>query len=239
MKELRGRGHEVRLCWVVHEPLIRDDANVSIDVIKPSLVREWQPDALIFEDGLFVGEPRIPMPLLRELEMKGAVVILQEGCDREDQERWKEFYHSRGIEVERAINPRDEQPVCRAFHDRYLRTSVGELREHTKYKDENIYAGVSSIAAAWAYPLRAWHNALLIGGKNVHIKAYGNEKIHMDSFPVYGVLVEDNLRTEAVFFAGILWDPPDDSEDFDNHIYLANLVEWLHRRRGETLNTGW
>lgn len=239
VRELRTRGHEVRLCWAVHEPLIRDASNVGADLISPSLVSEWQPQALIFEDGLFVGESRIPMSLLQELEMKGSVVIIEVGGYSGDRERYDEFLQSRGIEIEKAIDTRHEQPVCRAFYDRYLRTSVDELRKHSRYKDERIYSGVGSIAAAWAYPLSSWSNALIVGGKNVHIKAYGNERIHQASFPVYGVLVEHDFLTEAIFVGGIIWDPPDDSEDFDNHIYLANLLEWMHQRRTETLSTGW
>lgn len=179
------------------------------------------------------------MSLLQELEVKGSVVILEVGGYIEDRDRYDEFLRSRGIEVEKAIDSNQEQPACRAFFDRYIRTSVDELRQHSHYKDESIYSGVSSIAAAWAYPLRTSFNALIAGGKNVHIKAYGNERIHQQSFPVYGVLVEQNFLTEAVFLGGIIWDPPDDSEDFDNQIYLANLLEWLHQRRTQMLNTGW
>lgn len=238
--ELRRRGHEVRLCWAVHEALKEDDLNVNADLVAPSAVREWQPQVLIFEDGLFAGDPRIPMALLEELEMKGSVVILEVGGYSQERGRWDEFLQSRGIEIEKPVERHHEQPVCRAFYDRWLRTSVDELREHSQYKDKRIYSGVVSIAAAWAYPLRSCFNTLVTGGKNVHIKAYGNERLHMTPFPVYGCLVEHNFLTEAIFAGGIIWDPPDDSEDFDNHLYLANLVEWLHRRRTEMLNNnGW
>jgi len=73
------------------------------------------------------------MPLLQELEMKGSVVILEVGDYSGDKDRYDEFLQSRGIEIEKAIDSHQEQPVCRAFYDRYLRTSVNELREHSRY----------------------------------------------------------------------------------------------------------
>jgi hypothetical protein len=238
VNELRKRGHEVRLCWAVHE--LVDDSDINKDLVAPDSVREWQPDALIFERSLFVGDPKIPFSLLQELEMKGSVVILEiDDYDRR-KDKYLEFLESRGIAIEEAADSRSERPKCRAFFDRYLRTSVEELRKHSIYKDDHIYSGVTSIAAASALPVKSgFAHALIVGGKNVHIKAYGDERLHQQPFPVYGVLVENCFRTEALFFGGIIWDPPDDLEDFDNHIYLANLVEWLHRKRKSMLDTGW
>jgi hypothetical protein len=241
VEELRRRGHEVRLCWAVHELLAHDDLNTNRDLVPPESVREWQPHVLIFERSLFVGDPKIPLPLLQELEMQGTVVILEVEDYHERKEKYREFLEARGITVEEATDPRKEQPTCRAFFDRYLRTSVEDLRGHTHFKDEQIYSGVESVAASHAYPVRAGFDAhtLVVGGQNVHVKAYGDERLHEQPFPVYGVLVEHDFRTEAIFFGGVIWDPPDQAEEFDNHIYLANLAEWLYLKRKALLHTGW
>ena len=234
--ELRERGHKVRLCWAVNEPLNEDNSDdkfINKDLISLNAVRDWQPQVIIFENGLFVGQPRMPLTLLEELENNGSVVILEVSDYTENKDKYEDFLKSRGVEVEKNSEPNGEQPACKAFFSRYLNTSVDELRQYSIYKDENIYRGVNLIAADWAYPVRSGFFAkdLVVGGEKVFVKAYRDERLHQQPYPVYGVLVEHNFLTEAIFFGGIIFDLPENSESFDNHIYLANLSEWLYQKR--------
>jgi hypothetical protein len=58
---LRRRNHEVRSCWAIQDSLTaQKDAAVNVDLISPSVVSRWNPNAIIFEHGLFIGNPRCP-----------------------------------------------------------------------------------------------------------------------------------------------------------------------------------
>jgi hypothetical protein len=233
--ELERRGHCLRFCWAVHGgQLANDPSGVNRDLLLPTAVREWGPNGLVFEDGLFVGAPRIPPDLLDGLEADGAVAIIaippHEYHSR--RESYESFLTSRGIEVETAEH---ERPSCRSRSGAYLLTEVDVLRKYSAIKDDGVYQGVSTVVAASATPLRTWENVLLVGGDDVFVKAYGNRRIHMETHPIYGALVDRNFRTEAIFLAHVLFDSP---ECPNNATYFANLLEWLHQRRAVSLLKG-
>lgn len=236
VRELEGRGHILRFCWAIPAvPLVNDSVGLGRDLLTPQAVRDWNPDALVFEDGLSVGAPKMPPALLDELEARGTVAIIEvppheyNGCKDE----YDSFLRDRAIEVETADG--HEPPSCRSLSGRYLATPVAVLRQYSSVKDDSLFEGVNSVVAASASPLRTWSKVLLVGGDDVLVKAYGNRRIHGDSHPIYGVLVDRNMRTEAVFLAHVLFDSP---ECPDNAKYIANLLEWMHRMRAESLAKG-
>lgn len=235
VEELERRGHSLRYCWAVHGPLTSDSAGVGRDLLDPQDVIDWKPDALVFEDGVFIGVPKIAPELLDDIEKQGAVAIIEippyeYHRHRED---YDAFLRPRGIEVETSETA--EPPSCKSFHQSYLISEVEVLRRLSFIKDDDIYEGVSSVVAASALPVKAWGGHLLVGGDHVHVKAYGNRRIHMDSHPLYGVFVDRDWRTEALFLAHVLFESP---ECPDNPIYFANLLEWMHSRRATSLLRG-
>lgn len=235
VRELEGRGHILRFCWAVHaDPLVNDTAGLGRDLLTPEAVRDWNPDALVFEDGLFVGDPKMPAALLDDLEAQGTVAVIEippyKYHGRKDE--YDSFLKDRAIEVEIAEH---EPPSCRSFSGHYLATPVDVLRKYSSLANDSLFEGVNSVVAASASPLRAWSKILLVGGDDVLVKAYGNRRIHGDPHPIYGVLVERNMRTEAVFLAHVLFDSP---ECPDNAKYITNLLEWMHRMRAESLAKG-
>ncbi len=236
VRELEGRGHILRFCWAVPAiPLVNDTVGLARDLLTPQAVRDWNPDAVVFEDGLFVGVPKMPPALLDELEARGTVAVIEvppyEYHGRKD--KYDSFLRDREIEVETADG--HEPPSCRSLSGRYLATPVDVLRKYLSVADDRLFEGVNSVVAASARPLRAWSKILLVGGDDVLVKAYGNRQIHGDPHPIYRVLVERNMRTEAVFLAHVLFDSP---ECPDNAKYIANLLEWMHRMRAESLVKG-
>lgn len=72
----------------------------------------------------------------------------------------------------------------------------------------------------------------------MHLKAY-NSNCHWDTNPQLGVLYDRRGRTEAIFTGDIIWDGGDDDGAFDNHIYIANLLEVLCADRYFVNQTGW
>ena len=225
----------MRFCWAVHAgQLVNDTAGLGRDLLTPEAVRDWNPDALVFEDGLFVGEPKMPTAVLDDLEAQGTVAVIEippyEYHERKDE--YDSFLKDRAIEVETAEH---EPPSCRSLSSHYLATPVDVLRKYSSVANDSLFEGVNSVVAASASPLRAWSKILLVGGDDVLVKAYGNRRIHGDPHPIYGVLVERNMRTEAVFLAQVLFDSP---ECPDNAKYIANLLEWMHRTRAESLAKG-
>lgn len=252
LDELRRRGHDVRLCWAVHEPLTRDTIGVSEDIVHPDKVREWRPHVLVFEDDFFVGDPKIPEALLDELELAGSVAVIELSaskiwsayCNRyaDRTRQYEEFLASRGLQLQLADRPDvDEHPKCVSdiSDSTYVETSVDELRQYSCIKDEQLFVGVQRIGVSWAVPLKHPLNALITAGRGARVKAY-NSECHRDVFPVYGALNDRKGRTEAIF-TGMLMSDHTGSEEvsFDNHIYVANLIEVLHRRRSKLRETGW
>lgn len=229
--ELESRGHLLRFCWVVLRSLLRDDShNLSQDILLAEAVRKRRPNTLVFEGGLFRGEPRIPFDLLDALEADGAVALIEipPNEHHESKERYDPFLKSRGIEVETTPDGR-EPPGCRSHNDSVLVTQVDVLRKYTSV-DAKVYQGVGTVVAAAAIPLHAWNfsKILLLGGDDVFVKAYGNYQIHGNTHPIYGVLHDRNFKTEAIFLANVLYDS---STCPDNATYFANLLEWLHHCR--------
>jgi hypothetical protein len=60
-------------------PLVNDTAmsGVGRDLLTPEAVRDWNPDALVFEDGFFLGVPKMPPALFDELEVREAVAVIE------------------------------------------------------------------------------------------------------------------------------------------------------------------
>jgi hypothetical protein len=235
-QELERRGHLLRYCWAIHSgPLANDAAGVGRDLLHPQAVIEWKPDALVFENGFFVGLPRIPPELLNDLEGYGAVAIIEIPPSEyhSNREAYDPFLRLRGIEVE--TSQTSEPPRCRSFSASYLVSEVEVLRRMSVVTDDHVYEGVSSVAAASAVPVSIWRGTLLVGGNNVHVKAYGNSRIHMAPHPTYGVLVDQQWRTEAVILAHVLFES---SEYPGNAIYFANLLQWMRSRSEARLERG-
>jgi hypothetical protein len=248
--ELRRRTHDVRLCWAVHPPLKDDWSNVNDDLIHPDTVREWQPQALVFEAGLFRGEPRIPLELLDELESSGSVALIElnwheiwniytnpNGWD-DMRTRLEAFLSSRDLALLTADDLTREHPLCKSRHGRYLMIEAEELRTSSAIRDEELFLSVRRIAAPAAVPLRWASGNLAMGGPGTYIKAY-NSRFHEELNPQFGVLYDKHGRTEAIFTGNLIWDGADEEGDFDNHIYLANLIEVLHHRRSQLNQIGW
>jgi len=252
VEELRQRGHEVRLCWVVHPPIPpeKDHADVSGDIIDPDTVRKWRPHTLIFEDGLFRGAPRIPLPLLDDLESAGSVAVIELAAS----DIWSAFSNDGHSEfrtsLEAYLSSRDlelvmadgkharEHPVCKTFSGKDIVIDVAELRSRSCIADARLFSGIRRIGLAFAVPLR-WHSPrLLSGGDAVYVKAY-NSSCHGDTDPPFGMLYDRRSHTEAIFTGDIIWDGADGDGAFDNHIYIANLVEVLHAKRSFVDQTGW
>ena len=237
VEELERRGHLLRYCWAVRSgPLANDAAGVGRDLLHTQAVIGWKPDALVFEDGFFVGMPRIPPELLDELEAQGAVAIIEIPPSeyRNNRVAYDAFLLRRGIEVE--TSQTSELPSCRSFYGSYLVSEVEVLRRMSVVTDDHVYEGVSSVAAASALPVSTWRGTLLVGGNRVHVKAYGNHRIHMEPHPTYGVLVDQQWRTEAVILARVLFEASECLEN--NATYFANLLEWMRSRSAARLERG-
>lgn len=226
VKELEKRGHILRFCWAVHTPLINDTISVSKDILNPQIIREWQPQALVFESGLFVGEPRIPLDLLYDLEANGAVAIIAiPPYEYEDSiSQYDSFFDSRSISIPSANN---EPPRCKGdIRGGDIVFSSIQLERYSVVGNA-ILNNVSSIRLGSARPMTG-SQVLIVGQENVFVKAYNNRDIHGITYPVLGILNDKDYRTEAIFLADI-------ASDFkmpcDNHVYLANLLEWLSRLR--------
>jgi hypothetical protein len=233
IQELERRGHHLRFCWAVHPPLKNDTANCSRDIILPEAVREWKPQAIVFERGLFVGEPRLPIDLLDELEATGAVVILAippyEYMNHRAQ--YDNFLGSRGITVPTA--PREE-PKCQG--DKIggdIIFSFDQLA-HMSVAGTAILNGVHTVRLYSARPIvsESVLSILMLGQENVFVKAYHNDDIHGFTYPILGLLNDKEYRTEAIFLSDIAVDLRTPA---DNAIYLANLMEWLSRQRSQSL----
>lgn len=252
VEELRQRGHEVRLCWVVHPPIPseKDHAGVGGDILDPDTVRNWGPHALIFEDGLFRGVPRIPLGLLDDLESGGSVAVIELAASKiwsaysnagnlEFRTSLEGFLSSRGLELVVADSKHaHEHPVCKASSGKDIVIDVAELRSRSCVPDAKLFSGIRRIGVAFAVPLR-WHTgSLLSGGNAVYVKAY-NSSCHRDIDPPFGFLYDRRGCTEAIFTGDIIWDGADGDGAFDNHIYIANLVEVLYANRSFANQTGW
>jgi hypothetical protein len=249
--ELRRRTHDVRLCWAVHPPAKNDWAHVNDDLIDPKTVRDWKPHALVFEAGLFRGEPRIPLELLDELESSGSVALIEldwheiwnaytnwNGHDG-TRARLEAFFSSRELALLTADGPHaGEHPICKSRHERYLTLEADELRASSAIRDEELFLGVRRIAASAAVPLQWASGNLAAGGRGTYVKAY-KSSCHEELNPQFGVLYDKRGHTEAIFTGNLIWDGADEVGDFDNHIYLTNLIEVLHRRRSQINQTGW
>jgi hypothetical protein len=235
----------------VHAPVKNDWTNINEDLIDPNTVRAWKPHALVFESGLFRGEPRIPLELLNELESSGSIALIE----LDWHEIWNVYTNQNGHDHTRAqleafLSSRDlalltadgshagEHPICKSRHERYLTLEAEELRTSSTIRDEELFLNVRRIAASAAVPLRWASGNLAAGGCGTYVKAY-NSSCHEELNPQFGVLYDTRGRTEAIFTGNIIWDGADEKGAFDNHIYLANLLEVLHRRRSQINQTGW
>ena len=231
-EQLQKRGHSVRFCWAVYQPLTNDADKLSEDLLSPEFVRNWQPQALIFERGLFVGDPRLPHALLDDLQDCGAVVLLAIPASEYEKRKpeYDTFFLERGITVPAAEH---EEPRCHA-NSRFggpITFSVDELR-YCSCAPESVLEGVSSVIFDNARPIAGLYRILLIGQKNVFVKAYHNSEIHGVTYPFLGLLNDNNGRSEAIFLADIACDAHGAA---DNAVYLSNLMEWLHEVRRRSM----
>jgi len=234
VKELEQRGHTLRFCWAIHPPLNKDYANVSKDLLPPDAIRAWQPEALVFEKGLFIDAPRIPATLLDELEGSGAIAIIAIPASEYKchQLQYDSFLEDRGINVPQAEM---EAPKCYGNPGRgIIRFSQEQLSRYSIAGDQ-ILKGVSSVVLGDARPIEGASSILLEGQDNVFVKAYHNEKIHGITYPTLAFLNDQDFRTEAVFLSNILFDYKDEN---DNAIYISNLIEWLYAMRSSSLRQG-
>ena len=143
---------------------------------------------------------------------------------KRQREKYDLFLRERGIRIPSAER---EEPRCQnSSHLGALITfSTDELRP---YSPESILKGVVSIKFDDARPMAGSDYILLIGQKNVFVKAYHNEELHGVTYPILGALNDKEGRSEAIFLCGIAYDYREAS---DNAIYLANLIEWMQKMR--------
>lgn len=227
VQELEKRGHDLCFCWGVHPPLQIDEENISKDFLLPDTVRKWQPQALIFESGLFIGLPRIPLDLLDELEATGAVAIIAIPPEEYENHRSKydNLLGSRGISVPTAEH---EEPRCQGnMCGGNIVFSSNQLGQYSVAGDA-VLDSVSFVRLGAARPMTGTLPTLIVGQENVFVKAYHNRNIHGVTYPVLGVLNDKNYRTEAIFLSDIALDF---NQPTDNPVYLANLLEWLSHLR--------
>lgn len=225
--ELTRRLHDIRFCWAVYPPLANDPVGASKDIVSPASVVEWQPHALVFESGLFIGLPRMPLDLLDEFEANGTVVLIAIPPHEYESQRaeYDSFFDVRGIEVPSSDR---EEPRCRADMNGGEVVFSSTQIQKCSVADTAVLTDVSLVHLGSARPFRSLLPPLLVGQENIFVKAYHNPDIHGVTYPTLGVLNDKRHRTEAIFMADIAidHDPPS-----DNSVYLANLLEWLFQRR--------
>src|SRR6266481_152975 len=203
------------------------------------MVRRWNPNAIIFEHGLFIGDPRCPQDLLDELQRGGTIVVAfippaEYRFSSDVMANYDAWLAERGLKVLQPSKADRDQPICKSRQGWMLRTSVTELQRHSSMADSQLYQGVTSIAVGSAIPFDTWSNALLVGGEGVYIKAYDHDA-HGSTSPIYGVFNDRQFRTEAIFLCSLPPDPYSEVSEYDTPRYIANLVEVLWRLKSQSM----
>ncbi|WP_337287772.1 hypothetical protein [Candidatus Methylomirabilis sp.] len=236
----------------MHQQIPKDGCDVNCDLVDPETIRTWRPHALVFEQDLFRGDPRIPLPLLDELESAGSISIIELGAhdiwseytnalDSDFRASLEAFLSSRQLKLIMADGKHaHEHPVCKSFSDanKCLVIDAAAVRPMSCIANDRLFSGVRRIGLIFAVPLQWSTGNLISGGDGMHLKAY-NSNCHWDTNPQLGVLYDRRGRTEAIFTGDIIWDGGDDDGAFDNHIYIANLLEVLCADRYFVNQTGW
>lgn len=158
--------------------------------------------------------------------------------DGETKAKYDAWLASRGLAVLQPERREHEPPICKSRRGNMLCTSVSELQRLSRVSDPQLYRGINSVAVGSAGPFESAWNALLIGGEDVYVQAYG-QTVHNRSYPPYGVLVDRHFRAEAIFLCSLPRESRGDVREYDTSKYIANLIEWLSQRKASLMEGAW
>lgn len=221
--ELIRRGHRVQPCWAVL-PEKDTFARVSADVLTPAQVIELSPDLLLFENGLLVGEPRVPLELMKQLQSRGCATLIFLGINEYASRKaeYDSFLAGESLRLFQPNTDRDEQPVCvQGANTLDIRLGLDRVRSVPPRHKKQIERGVTDIALDYAMPMADVSGILLWGDGNTRIKCYSRMDIHRQPSPVLGVLRIHNHRVVAFVPAIPL------SREPSTVTFFANLAEVL------------